>query len=115
MRKINLILLSIIASVYILGFVLLVFLLSMISDKLRVDTLIFRDVQAGFVMIFGFLLSLAILISGILFRKAQKNISALMFVLAVLSLLLGIGLLPATLITAWMGLIHLQAKEGGSE
>ncbi|GEM_PF-6533138 len=115
MRKKNLMLLGILSSIYLLCFVALVFLLSMISDNVRVDTLLFRDVQAGFLMIVGVLFALLSFVIGIVFRTADKKIAPYLFVLALLVLLMGIGLLPSALSIAWMGMIHLQAREGGIE
>lgn len=115
MRKINLTILGIISSLYMFCFVALVFLLSLMSDSVRVDTLLFRDVQAGFLMIIGLIFALLVLVLGIVFRIADKKIAPFLLALALLILLMGIGLLPAALITGWMGMIHFQAKEGGTE
>lgn len=110
MRKISLPILAIIASVYIFGFCALLFLLSVISDNVRVDTLLIPDVQAGILMILGLGIGLVTLIVGFVFRKAQTKAAPILFVLFALTLLMGIGLIPASLILAWMGVYHLSAK-----
>lgn len=115
MRKINLTILGVISSVYLFCFVALIFLMNLISSNVRVDTLFFKDVQAGFLMIVGILFALVVFVIGIVFRKPDKKLAPFVLGLALLVLMMGIGLLPAVILIAWMGLIHFQVKEGDSE
>lgn len=110
MRKISLPILAIIASVYVFGFCALLFFLSVISDNVSVDTLLIQNVQVGILMILGVGIGLAILIVGFIYRKAQTKAAPFIFALCALTLLMGVGLIPATLILAGMGVVHLSAK-----
>lgn len=86
-------------------------LLILVSDKVTIDTIFIKDVDARLVLVASALLAMLILLFTVLFRQPNNKAFIFFLFLAILSVFIGYLMLPAALILMIMALWHKLAKE----